>query len=103
MTDQYRLRKNGPKYGTRKSLAEHCGVTVMTTWRWGKNPELNFPKPAIINNIPYFDFDEVDAWMRSRVVDRIKAATEPQPLPPTAPDSHRARKSALCRGRQASD
>jgi predicted DNA-binding transcriptional regulator AlpA len=52
-------------------LAVRLGVTVMTIWRWQKDAALKFPQPALINGKPYTDIDEVNCWMRSRVVSRF--------------------------------
>jgi hypothetical protein len=47
-------------------------VSAMCIWRWQRDPSLNFPQPTRINNIDYTDMNEIDAWMRARVVSRIK-------------------------------
>ena len=67
---QGRRRPGDPRFVRNKELAAYLGTTVMSVWRWRHKPELNFPKPAVINKIEYTDLDEIDAWMRSRVVDR---------------------------------
>jgi hypothetical protein len=81
LTDQHALRKKNDRrrYAKRKATAEYLGVTPMTTWRWGNDPALDFPKPAIINHIPYYDLDAIDAWMCARVAGKMNTATEPQP------------------------
>jgi predicted DNA-binding transcriptional regulator AlpA len=53
-----------------KALAQFLNVTEMTVWRWQRDPSLNFPKPSIVNGLPYTDLDEVSEWMKSRVVSR---------------------------------
>jgi predicted DNA-binding transcriptional regulator AlpA len=56
-------------------LAARLGVTVMTIWRWQKDAALKFPQPSLINGKPYTDIDEVNRWMRSRVVSRLAKET----------------------------
>lgn len=67
-------RKSGdqPRWVRNKTLAEYLGTTVMSIWRWRRNDELGFPRPSVINDIEYTDLDEVDAWMKARVVNRAK-------------------------------
>ena len=55
-------------------LAEYLNVTKMTIWRWQRDPDLAFPQPAVINAINYTDLDQVDEWMKARVVNRIERA-----------------------------
>ena len=55
-------------------LAEYLNVTKMTIWRWQRDPDLAFPQPAVINAINYTDLDQVDEWMKARVVNRIGTA-----------------------------
>jgi excisionase family DNA binding protein len=42
---------------------------TMTLYRWIKDESLNFPKPIRIRGINYIDLDEVDAWLKSQVVE----------------------------------
>lgn len=86
MIDQDSVRRNGRRYAPPKAAAAYIGVTTMSLWRWNHSSALNFPKPAVINEIPYFDLDAIDEWMRSRVTAKIKAASEQQSLPPAAPE-----------------
>ena len=67
-------RKSGDqrRWARNKTLAEHLGTTTMTIWRWRRKPELDFPKPSVINGVEYNDLDEVDAWMKKKVVDRAE-------------------------------
>jgi hypothetical protein len=55
----------GRKLPTRL-VCERYGVCDRTIARWQANPDLNFPKPVVINNRKYFDDDEMTAWDRSR-------------------------------------
>jgi predicted DNA-binding transcriptional regulator AlpA len=52
------------------ALAKYLGTTTMTVWRWRRNPAVNFPQASVINGIEYTDLQEVDEWMRARVVNR---------------------------------
>lgn len=49
-----------------RAVCERYGVCDRTIARWQANPELNFPKPVVINNRKYFDDDQMTAWDRSR-------------------------------------
>jgi hypothetical protein len=59
-----------PRWTRNASLARYLNVSAMCLWRWQRDPELNFPKPTVINKYPYTDLNQVDAWMRERVLDR---------------------------------
>jgi len=61
-----------PRWARNSPLAKYLNVSTMCIWRWQRDPQLNFPQPSRINNIDYTDLNLVDAWMRSRVVDRTK-------------------------------
>jgi hypothetical protein len=46
-------------------------------WRWKRTERLHFPLAALVNNIEHNDLNAIDAWMRSRVVDRtVTVGTE---------------------------
>ena len=53
-----------------KQVAEHLGVSVMTLWRWRRDPKLHFPAGSEVNGIEFTHIDRVDEWMRERVVKR---------------------------------
>ena len=59
------VQTTGKKLPTR-AVCERYGVCDRTIARWQANPELNFPKPVVINNRKYFCDDELTAWDRSR-------------------------------------
>ena len=65
---QRRSRDN--RWVRNKALAEYLGTTVMTIWRWRRDPKVGFPAATVINGIEYSDLDLIDRWMRDRVVDR---------------------------------
>jgi hypothetical protein len=44
----------------------------MGLWKWQHAADLGFPQPSIVNGIAHTDLDEVDAWMKARVVDLTK-------------------------------
>jgi predicted DNA-binding transcriptional regulator AlpA len=51
------------------ALARYLGISDMCLWKWQRNPDLGFPQPTRINDISYTDVDEINAWMKKRVVD----------------------------------
>ncbi len=57
-------------------LARRLGTTTRSLFRWTTQPELNFPKPRLINGRRYFSSTEIEAWKRSRVAG---AAFDPAP------------------------
>jgi hypothetical protein len=58
-----------PRWARNAALARYLNISPMSVWRWARDPELKFPQPSVINNISYTNLDEVDAWLRARVVD----------------------------------
>jgi predicted DNA-binding transcriptional regulator AlpA len=55
------------RYLTGPQVCQRYGVTDMSVWRWLQNPELGFPKPAmIINRRRFWLEDELVAWERAR-------------------------------------
>ncbi len=63
--------KNGPRWVRNKQLCQFLGTTAMTLWRWQRSPNLGFPQPSVINGIQYTDIEEVERWMRARVVTQL--------------------------------
>jgi len=55
------------------ALAEYLGTTNMTIYRWRRNPAVNFPAATVISGIEYTDLQEVERWMKARVVNRMTA------------------------------
>jgi len=47
-----------------KKVAHRYDVTVRTIERWGDDPELDFPKPIIVNLRKYYRLEELEAWER---------------------------------------
>ena len=39
------------------------GISGQTLWRYGRDPELGFPKPIKINGVRYWDGDEIEAFI----------------------------------------
>ena len=64
MTDQETDR--GP-YRPAKQVCERYGVSDRTLDRWLADPEMEFPRPLVINNRRYFSDPELTAWERGRV------------------------------------
>jgi predicted DNA-binding transcriptional regulator AlpA len=62
----------GTRYIRNGQLAEYLGVSAMTIWRWQRDPKLDFPQPSVVNGNCFTSLDEVDRWMRARVVSRAK-------------------------------
>jgi predicted DNA-binding transcriptional regulator AlpA len=62
---------DGTRWVRNKQLCEFLGTTPMTLWRWQRTPALSFPQPAVINGIQYTDIQEVERWMRARVVSQL--------------------------------
>jgi predicted DNA-binding transcriptional regulator AlpA len=62
--DTEQPRRLARKAGT----CRYLGRSQMTLWRWMHDQSLGFPKPICIRDVEYFDLDEVDAWLKERVV-----------------------------------
>jgi predicted DNA-binding transcriptional regulator AlpA len=60
------------RFANVKDVAKYLGVTPMCLWRWRRNPELGFPQATEIGRTPRYDLNEIDQWMKQRVVDRSK-------------------------------
>ncbi len=45
--------------------ARYGDVDTRTIDRWVADPRFNFPKPIFINDIPYWDESQLEAWDRS--------------------------------------
>ncbi|MGY3354934.1 putative DNA-binding transcriptional regulator AlpA [Bradyrhizobium sp. GM0.4] len=56
-----------------RDVARHLNVTGVTIWRWQRDSAMGFPQPSVINGIPYTAVEEIDAWIRSHAVNRVKA------------------------------
>lgn len=63
-----------PRWARNTALARYLNVSAMCIWRWQRDPSLGFPQASRINNIDYTDLNEVDGWMRSRIVKHEKVA-----------------------------
>jgi predicted DNA-binding transcriptional regulator AlpA len=60
-----------PRRLARKAAtARYLNRGDMTLWRWMHNETLHFPKPIKIGNAEYLNLDEVDEWLRQRIVER---------------------------------
>jgi hypothetical protein len=60
------------RWARNKATADYLNISVMTLWRWKRDPVLGFPAAAVINDIEHNDLNLVDQWMRSRVADLVK-------------------------------
>jgi hypothetical protein len=61
-----------PRWSRNAALARYLNVSAMCLWRWQRDPRLSFPQPTVINKYSYTDLNQVDQWMRERVVDRTR-------------------------------
>jgi len=41
-------------------------ISSQTLWRYGRDPELGFPKPIYICGVRYWEADEIDAFIECR-------------------------------------
>ncbi len=58
-----KARKARATYGTAKQVRErYGGISDMTLWRWLRDPNLQFPKPIVINGRRYWRWDKLDAF-----------------------------------------
>jgi len=48
-------------------VCERYGVSSRTSDRWVRDPELNFPKPTVINGRNYHDEDALTEWDRAQL------------------------------------
>ncbi|WP_377828812.1 helix-turn-helix transcriptional regulator [Bradyrhizobium lupini] len=63
-----RANKKPGQWLRNRDLADLLNVTPVTIWRWQRNASMKFPQPSIVNGLPFTDVDEINAWMKSRVV-----------------------------------
>jgi hypothetical protein len=47
-------------------VAKRFSVVVRTVERWLQDPNLNFPKPIVVNKRRYWRLEELERWERSR-------------------------------------
>jgi predicted DNA-binding transcriptional regulator AlpA len=55
-------------------VRERYSISVMTLWRWDRDPNLNFPKAIHIRGRKYRDESELDAFDASRRAASRRAA-----------------------------
>lgn len=56
-----------------RKVCERYGVTKMTLFRWDNKPELNFPKPVVIQKRKYRYLHELEDFERARVKSAVAA------------------------------
>jgi len=56
-----------------RQVCERYGVSDRTVARWERDPDLNFPQPALINARKYYDEQLLTEWDRARVAKRAVA------------------------------
>ena len=54
------------EYLTGPQVCERYAICSMTLYRWGKDEQLAFPKPMIINRRKRFKVDDLVSWERQR-------------------------------------
>lgn len=42
------------------------GISAMTEWRWSHDPEMDFPRPIVINRRKYFRRADLLSWLETR-------------------------------------
>ena len=57
-----------------RQVCERYGITTRTLSRWLGRPELNFPKPLVVNGRRYWRLNEIEAWERVRAAEQKVAA-----------------------------
>jgi predicted DNA-binding transcriptional regulator AlpA len=61
-----------PRWVRNAALARYLNVSAMCLWRWQRDPSLCFPQPSKIGATSYTDLNEIDRWMRDRVVAKMQ-------------------------------
>ena len=56
------------------TTAKRYGIADRSLYRWEKDPNLDFPKPLVINKRRFFALDELEAWELSLASNCRKAA-----------------------------
>ena len=59
-------------------VARRFNVVSRTIERWEQDPELNFPKPLVVNGRKYWRREEVEHWERALDADGPKASSRPE-------------------------
>jgi hypothetical protein len=62
----------GGRWARNAATARYLRISKMSLHRWKRDPRLNFPPAAVINNIEYNDLNKIDDWMESNTVVRLK-------------------------------
>jgi predicted DNA-binding transcriptional regulator AlpA len=73
LTSPRRKAESEAKWLRNAALARYLGVSKMALWNWQHDPGMGFPQPTRINDISYTDMDEINKWMKERVVDLAAA------------------------------
>jgi predicted DNA-binding transcriptional regulator AlpA len=59
---------------TARQVYERFSVSDMTLWRWLNDPDLDFPRPIVINHRRYFRLNEIEQWERRQAGKARKVA-----------------------------
>jgi predicted DNA-binding transcriptional regulator AlpA len=56
-----------------RKVWERFDVCDMTLWRWLNDPDLDFPRPIVINHRRFFKLSEIETWERQQAKKAGKA------------------------------
>ena len=57
------------------ATARYIGISPMCLHRWKRDPRIGFPAATVILDREYNNLQEVDAWMKARVINRFSKET----------------------------
>jgi hypothetical protein len=64
--ERERKREDRGPYHSAKKVCERYDIVDRTLDRWLEDPELDFPRPLVINRRRYFSDPELTEWERKR-------------------------------------
>jgi predicted DNA-binding transcriptional regulator AlpA len=68
MQDQTTSAHNeGERFLPGPKVQSRYGKSHVTIWRWGKDPQLDFPTPMKINGLNYWRLSDLEAWEAAQV------------------------------------
>ena len=60
-----------PRWVRNAALARYLNISAMCLWRWQRDESLGFPQPSKVGKTSYTDLNDVDAWMKKRIVAKV--------------------------------